>query len=321
VTKGQFLPPLSSAFPSQINVDVTEYCNLACIHCPYITAMRPKGKDRHQLSVALHRKMVDEIAAFGLGHCRFIRYTGEGEPLMHPHLDEMLADAAVRTGLPINLTTNGMLLTEARSQALIDAGVTTFDVSIDALNSITYETIRVGGILSQVDENTRTLIRLCRPRGVNVIISFVRQPGNEAEAEQFKRYWEDQGATAVVLRRLHSCAGYFPEVAGRMWREAPPLRTPCLYPWERLVLKPDGALAYCPAAWLHEANIADLARESIAEAWTGEKMAALRQAHLSDDYTHHAFCSQCPDWSVINWPGEGPTYGTVMAGLSQRSAK
>jgi pyruvate-formate lyase-activating enzyme len=317
MTIGQFSELLSSEFPSQINVDLTEYCNLACTHCPYVSTMKPKGKTRSHLSEKLHRKMVDEIVSHGLDHCRFIRYTGEGEPLMHPNLVELLADASERTKLPINLTTNGLLLTEKRIRELLDAGVGTFDVSLDAVHAATYAAIRIGGDLAEVRENTQRLIRLAHDRNRQVIVSFVRQPENDGEADQFKAFWEAEGADVVVLRRLHSCAGYFRETANAMWLSAPSQRRPCLYPWERLVVKPQGTLAFCPASWQHEADIADLATTTIRETWKGPRMTALRTAHVSGDYAQHAFCGQCPDWSVMHWPHEGPNYASVMAQLKK----
>ena len=129
---GQFSEHLSAEFPSQINVDVTQFCNLACIHCPYETVTKLKGKARLNLRLDLHVKLIDEIATTGRGHCLYIRYTGDGEPLLHPNLPDMLRHAVERTGLPVNLTTNGILLTEQRAEQLVDAGVSVIDISIDA---------------------------------------------------------------------------------------------------------------------------------------------------------------------------------------------
>ena len=311
---GEFGDYLSAAFPSQINIDCTMFCNLACIHCPYETVTKLKGKGRQNLSLELHTKLIDEIATAGQGHCRFLRYTGDGEPLLHPHLAEMIAYAFERTKLPINVTTNGMLLTEERTRALIAAGVSVFDVSIDAHSQDVYGRVRVKGTLSVTHECTHRLIRLAKEAGgrAKVMVSFVKQPENIHEAEAFEAYWKAAGADFVVLRNLHSCAGNFPAKAGELWANAPKVRKPCLYPWERMVLKADGELTFCPADWKHIANIGNYNDVSISDLWQGEAMQALRQAHLSGDFSRHSFCGACPDWSVIKWPNEGRSYATVM---------
>lgn len=308
---------LSAEFPSQLIIDVTEFCNLACVHCPYETVTKLKGAGRRHLDEALHRKLIDEVAEDGKGRCRYLRYTGDGEPLLHPKLASLLSYAKRRTGLPINLTTNGLLLTGERIRALLDAGVTVFDVSLDAFEPETYAQVRVKGDLAIARENTLNLIARAKEAGTaKVMVSFVRQPINDAEVEPFRRYWSERGADHVVIRTCHSAAGSVPEATERMWREAPPLRYPCLYPWERLVVKPDGKFTFCPADWKHEAEIGSLRDASVREVWTGPEMAALRRAHLENEFSGHGFCGRCPDWSVIRWPGDGRNYAAVMREMS-----
>lgn len=311
---GQFGGYLSPVFPSQINLDVTEFCNLACIHCPYETVTKLKGKNRKNLRLDWHHRLIDEIATVGAGHCRFLRYTGDGEPLLHPQLPELVKYAFDRTGLPINVTTNGMLLTEERARALIDAGIQVFDVSIDAHSQEVYGQVRVKGDIKLTYECTHRLISLVQESGrsAKVMVSFVRQPLNMHEADDFERYWKAAGADFVVMRNQHSCAGSVPDMTAKLWEQAPPARKPCLYPWERLVLKADGQFTYCPADWLHQAEIGSIESSTAAEVWQGQALQDLRRAHLSADFSNHPFCGKCPDWHVIKWPDEGRSYASVM---------
>ncbi|MGQ9369478.1 radical SAM/SPASM domain-containing protein [Azospirillum sp. ST 5-10] len=315
---GTFYGSLSSAFPSQINIDVTEFCNLACIHCPYEAVTKTKGVNRRNLDPDLHRKLIDEIADAGAGVCRYIRYTGEGEPLLHPQLAEMIGYAVRTTGLPTNLTTNGMLLNRRRIDQLLDAGVAIFDISLDAASAEVYAGIRVNGDLSVARSNVEALIERNRTLGcpAKVVVSFVRQPANEHEAEAFRAMWTAAGADAVVVRSRHSCAGSIEAVAEELWAAAPARRLPCLYPWERLIVGPTGRFSFCPADWLHEAELGALESSTVVEVWQGPAMRRLREAHLSGNYSEHAFCGKCPDWSVINWPDSGPNYASLMSRLA-----
>ncbi|MFN0044658.1 MAG: radical SAM/SPASM domain-containing protein, partial [Alphaproteobacteria bacterium] len=305
---------LTVEFPSQINVDVTEFCNLACVHCPYEQVTRIKGAKRVHLDEALHAKLIGEIAAEGGGRCNYLRYTGDGEPLLHPRLSALLADAAARSGIQVALTTNGLLLDEERTNALLDAGVSVFDVSLDAHTPETYAQVRVHGTLSLAIANVRGLIAANAKRGrpARIMVSFVVQLLNRHEAEAFDAFWKSEGVDFVVLRRQHSCAGEMSAVATAMRAAAPSPRTPCLYPWERLVLKPDGSVVFCPADWHHEGAVGHLASETIRDIWTGPKMQALRRAHLGNDFSSHHLCGQCPDWQAIHWPWQGRSYASVM---------
>ncbi len=308
---------LSADFPSQIIVDVTEFCNLACIHCPYEAVTKVKGAKRRHLDMELHRKLIDEVAQH-LGTCRFLRYTGDGEPLLHPHLSEMLAHAVERTGLPVNLTTNGMLLTEEIARSLVDAGVSVIDISLDAHEEETYRRIRVKGELARTRENIHRLLAVTARSGgrTRVVVSFVLQPLNEGEVEAFRSYWRSCGVADVIIRPRHSCAGSNAAIRDAMWAEAPRVRHPCLYPWERLVVKSDGTFSYCPADWLHQADLGSLADFGVAEVWTGEKMQALRRTHQLNTFPEKSLCGRCPDWSIIRWPHEpGRNYADVMKGV------
>jgi hypothetical protein len=66
--------------------------------------------------------------------------------------------------------------------------------------------------------------------------------------------------------------------------------------------------------------MADYATTTIEALWQGRQYAALRRAHLSNDYAAHAFCGQCPDWQETRWPGQGRSYATLVADLKETAA-
>lgn len=312
--KALFKNGLTENFPSQLNMDVSEFCNLACIHCPYEHVTKLKGRNRLNLDPELHAKIVSEIVEEGLNDCRFVRYTGDGEPTLHPQLPSMIADLKNRTGIQTNLTTNGLLITPERAVAYLDAGVNVFDISIDAFKEETYRIVRRNGEMADLLKGVRALLEenARRNNPAKVVVSFVRQPINEGEEDAFRSFWTNEGVNFVVIRDRHSCAGEMKETAKEMWQQAPSPRTPCRYPWERLVIKPDGKVVFCPADWHHSGEIGQVKDNTIGEIWRGEAMNALREAHVGNNYKAHSFCSQCPDWQVIPWPGQDRDYASMM---------
>lgn len=312
-----FQAHLSPEFPSQIIIDVTEFCNLACIHCPQSEFSKSEAFGGRHLDVALHKKLIDEVARDGKGICKYLRYTGQGETLLHPNFVEMIQYAAKHSGVPINITTNGMLLTEKKAKALLEAGVDVFDISIDAYTPETYAVIRKKGDLNITRANVLKLIELIKKGGykTRVVVSFIEQPLNKDETSDFERFWKEVGAHFVVIRRLHSCAGAKDAIAEKMWQNMIN-RKPCLYPWERLVLSASGYFGFCPADWKYKAKIADFRNFSIREIWKGEFMEKLREAHLNNDFSKHTFCGQCPDWAAMRWPHEGKAYADMMHDFS-----
>jgi hypothetical protein len=80
-------------------------------------------------------------------------------------------------------------------------------------------------------------------------------------------------------------------------------------------LTPDGDLSFCPAAWTGESHFVKYINTTIKEAWQGDFMKSLRNAHLTNNYEGFDFCKQCPDWAQTRWPGEGKAYSNLMQNL------
>jgi MoaA/NifB/PqqE/SkfB family radical SAM enzyme len=310
-----FYGRLTADFPSQVIVDATEVCNLACIHCPHPEFKKSEHYDARYLDVDMHHKMVDEVMQYGQGRTQYIRYTSNGEPLVHPRIYDMLDYAVKNSGVYVALTTNGTILNERRIEKLFASGLHVVDVSIDALVPETYTRIRVNGDLNVTRQNVLRLLEMKRGMGAEtrIVVSFVEQPGNAGEVLGFEKYWKEQGADFVVIRRLHSSAGGVATIAEKMHEsQVGKNRYPCLYPWERIMLNPKGELAFCPQDWSHGSGIADYRSTTIRETWQGEVYQKLREAHLSNNFDNHKFCGQCPDWKQTRWPGEGRSYADMM---------
>jgi pyruvate-formate lyase-activating enzyme len=320
-----FYGRLKPEFPSQINVDATEVCNLACIHCAHPLFKKSEHYRGRLLDPDLNSRMVDEVRQYGRNHTQYIRYSSNGEPLMHPQIYDMIEYAVRRSGVMVTLTTNGTLMNETRSQRLLSTGVDVIDISIDAFSPETYARIRVNGNLHVTRENVLRLLQMARSSSskTKVIVSYIEQPQNVHETRDFEVFWRDSGAHYVVIRRLHSNAGIIRQIADCVKKEnAGEPRYPCLYPWERILLNARGYLSFCPVDWTHGSTIpdADYRRVTIRDIWQGEFYRRLRLAHLSKDFADHAICAQCPDWRATRWPKEGRSYADMVEEFNEERA-
>lgn len=309
-----FYDRLTKDFPSQIIVDITEVCNLECIHCPHSEFKKSDLYAARKLSPELNKKMVDEVAKYGQGKTQYIRYTSDGEPLLHPQCYEMIEYAIRNSGVYVTLTTNGTIMNDEKIQRLLKAGVHMIDISLDAYKEETYSKIRRKGDLNVTRANVLNLIKWKKELNANtkVVVSFVEQSDNKTETKDFEAFWKEQGADYVLIRRLHTFSGAKEGLAEQKRQTINVDRRPCLYPWERIVLNANGDLAYCPTEWGHRAFIADYEKTTINKVWQGEFYQKLRDAHLSNDYLECAFCGQCPDWESTRWPNEGRSYANMV---------
>ncbi|GEM_PF-157228 len=313
-----FAVGFSKEFPSQIAIDATDVCNLACEHCPHSDFKKTQYYQGCFLDPGLSNKAVDEAREHGAGITEYIRFSGEGEPLLHKDIHSMVAYAVQRSGSAVTLTTNGTVMDETHSEELVGAGIDMVDISIDAYHPETYAKIRVRGDLQVTRSNVLNLIKMAKQTGsrTKVVVSYIEQPRNIHETTDFEQFWQDRGADFVVVRRLHSGAGMIPDTAEKMRSDnLGEMRRPCTYPWERIVLNPRGCLSFCPADWEHASTLVDYSSTTIVEAWRGRAYEKLREAHLTNNFREHLFCGQCPDWSATRWPDEGRSYRHMVEEL------
>jgi len=116
--------------PFYVTVDVTRRCNLTCLGCRYhsslVTLPAPGDQTVLDISFDLVEKLLEEVAAMGT---TVISFMGEGEPMLHPRLQDLISTAKA-LGLQVTLITNGTLLDEARIHSLIDSRLDLLRVSL-----------------------------------------------------------------------------------------------------------------------------------------------------------------------------------------------
>lgn len=128
---------------------LTDRCGRRCRHC-YVQ----DGEGRASLSAEMDLETCREVVGMHVRLCR--RLTAEtglgfeprfvlsgGDPLLHPHLHEVLGEIA-RRGLETTLLGNAEGLDAAAAAALRAAGVTSFQASLDGLEA-THDAIRGAG--------------------------------------------------------------------------------------------------------------------------------------------------------------------------------
>jgi MoaA/NifB/PqqE/SkfB family radical SAM enzyme len=116
--------------PLHVNVDVTRRCNLRCVGCRYhspeVYLPSPGDQTILDISIELLEKLCDELRTMGTREFILI---GEGEPLLHPHIFEIIS-MAKRAGFRTSLISNGTLLDQTRIQLLIDSKLDILRVSL-----------------------------------------------------------------------------------------------------------------------------------------------------------------------------------------------
>lgn len=128
-----------------LRISLTDRCNLRCVYCMPKDGLQWQPL-ADQLSVDEIVRVVETASRWGV---RRVRLTG-GEPLVHPHVVEVVRRIASIPAIEeVSLTTNAMLL-EKLAQPLADAGLRRVNISLDTLDCEKFARITRGGDIERV---------------------------------------------------------------------------------------------------------------------------------------------------------------------------
>lgn len=128
-----------------LRISVTDRCNFRCVYC-----MPAEGIPRRSHQAIMRFEEIAEVVRVAAERgVRKIRLTG-GEPLVRVDLPDLVRMIRSVPGIEdISLTTNGFLL-ERMGRALVDAGLTRINVSLDTLDPQKFARITRGGSFETV---------------------------------------------------------------------------------------------------------------------------------------------------------------------------
>ncbi len=121
-------------YPGHPVWEVTDACNLRCIHCHAVSG----NADPDELTTDEGKRLIDQIAS--VSEFRTLIYTG-GEPLVRQDIFELLKYSQ-RAGLANIIATNGTLIDEEMAFKLKEHGVVCNAISIDAANPSVHDMVR-----------------------------------------------------------------------------------------------------------------------------------------------------------------------------------
>lgn len=289
-----FLNLKTPVFPPMVQVGISNLCDLSCGQCYHKAYKKKKGYCPVFMKQTVFRKVVDETASFPTD--TVFRFLGKGESLLHPELIEMLAYARNTLAQPIAFITNGIRLDQEMGIKLLATGVDVIDVSIDAFSRDVYGMVRSNSNwFPLLVENVETLIDQRNKGGfkTRIFVSFLIQPENYLELDQFEAFWENK-ADKILFRKYHTYGGLIGKKP-TPYRE----RTPCAALWGRINVNERGRITRCFVDWNDTDILADIRKVSLLEAWRSSAYAEIRKQHLKAVYS--GICANCEGWQSAHW--------------------
>ncbi len=290
--------------PLLLLVEPSSRCNLSCGFCP-ITEQPPT--EAGELDLALYERLLDELGDSLLFLCLWFY----GEPLLHPALEDLVAQARSR-GVMVAISTNAVALEPERARALLEADLDWLFVSLDGASAATHDAHRGDGSFDAATRNVAELIRQRELLGLSkplVELKPILHRGNEHEREAMLELGRSLGVDRVTFQLL-------------TWTHDPDLRQqaptdPALvldYPSpgpkphtcgrsiSSAVVGWDGALLPCCEDHGRSQPLGSLAHGgSFRDAWRGEAWRRLRRGQR-DPSTVTPLCRRCHigDFEPVN---------------------
>lgn len=316
--------------PSRLQIEIITRCNLACIMCPRTVGLKQVHKNTSR-DVWFQQMGIDQFRAIvqRFPHAQIVSLHGIGEPLMHPHIYEMV-EIGAQLGMQVGFTTNGTLLSEPACTRLLDAGIANLIISLDGATAATYEAIRVHARFDTIITNIRTLmeiryarhqtkpkvtlamvvsrrnsretsflVKLAHTLGVDdVLLSPVlpAEPGAEllmcSTTEWTEATQEARAAAYSLGIRLHVRGGGESVSGGP---KSTKMTHRCLAPWFETVVTLNGDVMPCCNIHHPVFSMGNTFDKEFIKIWNGEKYRSFRTELRNRNHTPEP-CQWCPDF-------------------------
>ena len=317
------------AGPAWLTLDVTHRCNCVCLGCSCRSAMQRQHSFGNPTSGDLPFEIVEKLCReLPAWKCQLISLAGQGEPLLHPRIFELIASFQ-KAGVDVLLSTNGILLDDAVAERLCDSGLDRLHITFWAadheehtewhpgLNPAFLE-LRMEAISHVVEARRkrgrvkpRVFVHLpltrSAVRNIEKRIQMALQTPCDGVSLDYFRAWggplepfalrpEDVEAerknfeTAAARLDAAGKVHNIYELLTRTERLRSYGRIPCHAGWFQIYVLVDGTLAACTHCSL---IIGDLKRQSFAEIWNGSPLREFRRVGANPERLKFAAGCDC----------------------------
>jgi len=282
-------------FPPQLVIENTSQCDQQCIHCSHKELQRPKKR----MDRALWNKIVEEVAREAPETEIWPTFYGEALVMGDEIWDRI--DYAAKVGCSnIVLNSNGGLLNRQNHiERILKSPLKRFIISIDGFSKETYEKIRYLGEWERTYGGVEELLRQKAASGnvyPLIICQFSLMEENEAEVEDFRKFWQERGAEVKVRPKLEWTATG--SIRSSRIDHETSFRIACPWGNNTMAIHQDGSVVACAVDYEGRVNAGNASEFSVKALWRrlGE---VLRKPHAEHRWADiPEICQGCRDWQT-----------------------
>ncbi|MBU2703215.1 radical SAM protein with 4Fe4S-binding SPASM domain [Sporomusaceae bacterium BoRhaA] len=285
--------------PFLVYVDPASVCNFQCEFCASgdREAIRKNGHGRGIMDYELFKKIVDDMSAFK-DKIKVIRLFKEGEPLMNPRLPEMIRYAK-KSGIfeSIDFTTNGSLLNPQKNLEIIEAGLDSITISVEAMSSDKYLMIAKANI--NFDEYVANIKHFYNNKKKCIIyIKILKNYLDDGEEDLFYKTFSNIADQVFVERIVPNWPEYDMSKFNKnfdlnLYGKEIVKKEVCPHIFYSLAINVTGSVSACCTDWQQNLIVGDINKETLNDIWHGKALYELRKLHLQKKKQQHKTCRSC----------------------------
>lgn len=287
-------------FPYSLAIDPCNLCNFECQFCAIQTAEEELLFKKQFMEKELFEKIIDDLNEFS-EKLKVLRLSGQGEPLLNPHIAEMISYAKQKDVADfIEIVTNGSKLNPQLNKKLVESGVDRIRISIEAVNGegyfeMTNRKIDFDAFVANINDLHDKSGEHCE---IYIKTVDAAVDTNEKEKQFYDtfenicdRIWIDQ--VAPLWSDFDELNKRFDVKCIGMHGQKVQMVNVCPFPFYNLVINPDGEVTACCADWKRKLVFGDLHKQSFKEIWNGDILKSFWIDMLKGNKSSYEMCAKC----------------------------
>ncbi len=283
--------------PWEVYVQISRRCNLRCAMCGHEVWKTNTGF----MDMAVFDRVLAECAANNIKKINIL--AGQGEPMLHPQVFEML-EKAIAGGFEVHIVTNGTPLTPERIQRFAKLGLASIQFSFAGWDKESYENTYVGAKFERTLANLLQMQEATKGTATDFFVKAVVTDDNWAEiARRTRAFLTGQGVEKVFTVVANNFGG---NVQGGLFNDRHEVwslknlehqrRMPCRVFLTAIGVFCDGTVTACGC---YDSNallkIGDIMEQSLIDIRHGDSFRRILEAFRQGDVSEVPMCSKCDD--------------------------
>lgn len=298
--------------PYLLSIEPTFACNFRCGYCmhssPPAELEEVRGYKSAPMDWDTFLTVVEQAAEFP-DPFKKVTFAGDGEPLLHPRLPDMVRYVQEKGICDKTLViTNGSLLTPERSDKLIASGLSELKISLQGLSSRKYQ--EICGVEIDFDKLYQNITYFYQNKGNTVLrIKIADIALEEGEEQEFYRMFGDISDYIAIehiysqFHGVHYDENLLPEQGKNRFGFRYEQTNVCGEIFFKISVLRDGMITFgCPDGVTYEGFY--VKKMSLCEAWNSREFRTLLYDHIHGRLERHPACLSCTRWDFSVTPDD-----------------